>query len=97
VTSSVLLFDLDGTLTDPRLGIVRCMRYALDRLGKACPSDDVLATFIGPPLRVTFSSLLESADKELIEKAMSLYRERFAETGIYENQLYDGVTDMLAS
>jgi phosphoglycolate phosphatase len=97
VTSHVLLFDLDGTLADPKLGIVRCMRHALDGLARDCPSDDVLATFIGPPLRGTFSTLLESEDKQLIEKAMSLYRERFADTGIYENQLYDGVTDMLGS
>jgi phosphoglycolate phosphatase len=73
------------------------MRYALDGLARDCPSDEVLATFIGPPLRGTFSTLLESEDKELIEKAMSLYRERFAKTGIYENQLYEGVTDMLGS
>jgi phosphoglycolate phosphatase len=97
VKSHVLLFDLDGTLTDPKLGIVRCLRHALDGLARDCPSDDVLATFIGPPLRGTFSTLLESEDKGLIEKAMSLYRERFAETGIYENQLYEGVTDMLRS
>jgi phosphoglycolate phosphatase len=93
----VLLFDLDGTLTDPKLGIVRCIRHALDRLARNYPSDDVLATFIGPPLRGIFSTLLESEDKELIEKAMSLYRERFAETGIFENQLYDGIPDMLKS
>ena len=93
----VLLFDLDGTLTDPRLGIVRCMRHALDRLARRCPSDEVLASFIGPPLRGTFSTLLESTDRELIEKAMSLYRERFAETGIYENRIYDGISDMLES
>jgi hypothetical protein len=44
VTSHVLLFDPDGTLTDPKLGIVRCMRYALDRLARRCPSQDVLAS-----------------------------------------------------
>jgi len=49
VSSIVLLFDLDGTLTDPRAGMVRCMRHALDTLGSPCPSDDVLASFIGPP------------------------------------------------
>lgn len=73
------------------------MKHALDWLGKACPSDDVLATFIGPPLRGTFSALLESTDKVLIEKAMSLYRERFTDSGIYENQLYDGIPEMLES
>jgi len=59
----VLIFDLDGTLTDPRPGIVRCMKYALDKLGAPCPADDVLAPFIGPPLRGTFATLLETADR----------------------------------
>ncbi|MGA2958829.1 MAG: HAD hydrolase-like protein [Thermodesulfobacteriota bacterium] len=93
--SPVLLFDLDGTITDPQIGIVRCMRYALERLARACPPDKVLASFIGPPLRGTFSSLLETSDKELIEKAMALYRQRFADQGIYENQVYDGIPEML--
>lgn len=97
MNSRFLLFDLDGTLTDPKLGIVRCMRHALDRLNRPCPTDNVLATFIGPTLRSTFSTLLETTEHELIEKAVSLYRERFAETGIYENQLYDGVHEMLDS
>ena len=97
MSSPVLLFDLDGTLTDPKLGIVRCMRHALVRLARACPSDEVLGTFIGPPLRGTFSTLLESKDKEMIEKAMFLYRERFTDIGIYENQIYDGITEMLES
>lgn len=91
----VLLFDLDGTLTDPRLGIVRSLRYALHRLNRLRPADEILASFIGPPLRDTFSILLESRDKELIEEAISLYRERFTDTGIYENQVYDGIPEML--
>jgi phosphoglycolate phosphatase len=95
VSSRVLLFDLDGTLTDPRLGIVRCMRHALDRLGKSCPPDDILASYIGPTLRSTFSTLLESTASGLIEKAVSLYRQRFAETGIFENRLYEGIPEML--
>ena len=71
------------------------MGYALERLARACPPDKVLASFIGPPLRGTFSSLLETSDKELIEKAMALYRQRFADQGIYENQVYDGIPEML--
>ncbi|MGH7767825.1 MAG: HAD hydrolase-like protein [Candidatus Binatia bacterium] len=51
MSSRVLLFDLDGTLTDTNLGIVRCMRQVLDRLNRPCLTDDMLATFIGPPLR----------------------------------------------
>jgi len=91
----VLLFDLDGTLTDPRPGIVRCMKYALDTLGAPCPSDDGLASFIGPSLRETFRTLLETADRSLIERALALYREEYGDTGLFENQVYAGVTQML--
>lgn len=91
----VLLFDLDGTLTDPRPGIVRCMRHALDKLGAPCPADDVLASFIGPPLRGTFATLLETRDRELVERALACYREAYGETGLFENHVYDGVVQML--
>ena len=91
----VLLFDLDGTLTDPRAGIVRCMRYAFDKLGVSSPSDDVLASFIGPPLRGTFATLLETSDMSLVERALALYREEYGTTGLFENRVYDGVTRML--
>ena len=95
--SRVILFDLDGTLTDPRAGIVSCMRYALDQLARPCPSDEVLASFIGPPLRGTFSILLETSDPRRIEEALTLYRHRFAATGLYENQGYEGIPEMLES
>jgi phosphoglycolate phosphatase len=92
---SALLFDLDGTLTDPRPGFVRSVRHALDRLAAACPTDDVLASFIGPPLRGTFATLLQTADGALIERAMALYRERYAAVGLLENAVYHGVPEML--
>ncbi len=95
LTGRVFLFDLDGTLTDPRPGIVGCIRFALDRLGVSCPSDDVLAGYIGPPLRGTFATLLETSDAAQIEEAMRLYRQRFADTGLYENEVYEGVPAML--
>ena len=91
----VLLFDLDGTLTDSRLGIVRCMKHALDRLGAPCPPDDVLASFIGPPLRETFATLLATPDRSLIERALALYREEYGERGLFENEIYAGVAEML--
>src|SRR6059036_553168 len=87
----VLLFDLDGTLTDPRPGIVRCMKHALDTLRAPCPSDDVLASFIGPPLRETFATLLETSNRSLVERALALYREEYADTGLFENRIYAGV------
>ena len=91
----VLLFDLDGTLTDSRSGIVRCMKHALDRLGAPCPPDDVLASFIGPPLRGTFATLLATSDQSLIERAIALYREEYGERGLFENEIYAGVAQML--
>src|SRR5687767_7374603 len=95
LTTRVLLFDLDGTLTDPKPGIVGCMRFALDQLRVSCPSDDVLASYIGPPLRGTFARLLDTSDAERIEEALRLYRQRFADAGLYENKVYDGVSAML--
>ena len=91
----ILLFDLDGTLTDPRPGIVGCIRFALDQLGSPSPSDDVLATFVGPPLRATFATLLETTDMSRVEAAMDLYRQRFVCSGLYDNQVYTGVRGML--
>jgi phosphoglycolate phosphatase len=91
-----LFFDLDGTLTDPRPGIVRCMRYALGKLGAACPHDDVLASLgIGPSLRGTFATLLGTTNRDLVERALALYREQYGETGLFENAVYDGVVAML--
>ncbi len=95
MSARVLLFDLDGTLTDSKPGIVGCMRFALRQLGAPSPSDDLLATFIGPPLRHAFRALLGTSDTERIEEAIRLYRQRFAETGLYENCVYDGVPAML--
>ena len=91
-----VFFDLDGTLTNPRLGITRCMRHALDSLSVACPSDDVLASFIGPPLRGAFATLLGTPDPKRIEEAMARYRERFADTGLFENEVYGGIPELLA-
>src|SRR6266850_867626 len=91
----ILLFDLDGTLTDPRPGIVGCIRFALDQLGSPCPSDDVLSAFIGPPLRATFATLLKTTDTSRIEAAMDLYRQQFVCSGLYDNQVYTGVPGML--
>ena len=84
-----LLFDLDGTLTDPKLGIVSCIRYALDGLNIEIAEDIPLESYIGPPLRDTFRSLC--GDDGDIEAAVTLYRERFTTIGLFENQLYDGI------
>jgi len=90
-----VLFDLDGTLTDSRAGITGSIRHALGRLGRACPDDDVLATYIGPPLRGTFRTLLGTPDEAVIETAMLHYRARYDDVGLFESRVYDGVPEML--
>jgi len=92
-----LLFDLDGTLTDPQLGIVTSIKYALELLERPCPPEDVLANCIGPPLRTSFGSFLETSERERIEEAMALYRRRYADIGLFENEVYEGVPEMLES
>jgi phosphoglycolate phosphatase len=87
------IFDLDGTLTDPELGISRCIVYALERMGFAAPERTQLRRYIGPPLRQVFGELLATSDTGLIERAVALYRERFGEVGLYENQLYPGTAE----
>lgn len=88
-----LLFDLDGTLSDPALGIGRCIRHALDRLGAPAPDDAALRRWIGPPLLDSFAAHL--GEREAAETAVALYRERFAEIGLFENALYPGTLPML--
>jgi phosphoglycolate phosphatase len=90
-----LLFDLDGTLTDPAEGITSCYRFALEGLNHPPLSRDALLSFIGPPMRENFKAVLGASDQELIERAVALYRERFALVGLYENELYRGVREML--
>ena len=73
-----LFFDLDGTLTDPGVGITRSLAYAAEHLGRPKLSEVELRRYIGPLLRSAFASILETADALLIEEAVRLYRERFA-------------------
>ncbi len=91
-----IFFDLDGTLTDPKPGITGSIRYALQKLEHpAIPSEDELTWCIGPPLRASFVKLLGGEDSA--DRAVSLYRERFADVGLFENRLYDGIADVLTA
>jgi len=92
---SHLLLDLDGTLTDPKEGIVRSIQYALRKMGRPVLNSEDLDWCIGPPLRELFSKLIDSTDEALIEQTVAVFRERFATTGKYENQVYPGVAEML--
>ncbi|MGZ3689085.1 MAG: HAD family hydrolase [Bdellovibrionota bacterium] len=88
------LFDLDGTLTDPKAGITRCIQFALERLGAATPPAEELLWCIGPPLSESFAKLLSP---ELASQAVALYRERFSEIGWRENERYDGIAECLGA
>jgi phosphoglycolate phosphatase len=89
------LFDLDGTLTDPREGITRSIAYALERMGVAPPPLDELVFAIGPPLRASLATLLGTDSPQAVERAIGLYRERFAEVGLFENRPYDDIAQTL--
>jgi len=92
-----LFFDLDGTLTDSRPGIVTSMRHALTAMGIEVPSDEALSRFIGPPTQDSFRELLKSNDRELNTRAIAVYRQRYASLGLYENSVYPGVLDGLCT
>ncbi len=90
-----ILFDLDGTLTDPKLGITSSVQYALRALGIEEPSLDKLEPFIGPPLTDSFREFY-GLEGERLATAIDKYRERFATQGIFENEIYPGIPQMLA-
>jgi phosphoglycolate phosphatase len=90
-----VLFDLDGTLTDPAEGIVRCIQHSLSTLQMACPPAEELTRYIGPPLREVFVAICRSADDILIERAVAVFRERFSTVGLFENIPYCEVPSML--
>lgn len=89
---AVVFLDLDGTLIEPSKGIFACIRYALDSLGEACPGDDDLRDWIGPPLRDSFATLL-GADRA--DAAISTYRERYGDVGWRECTVYPDIVDTL--
>lgn len=90
-----LLFDLDGTLTDPYQGITRCISHALLALGRLVPPRVNLRWCIGPPLKNSFAKLLASDDDKLADAALAIYRERFGSVGLYENEVYEGIPEAL--
>ena len=89
-----LLFDLDGTLTDPGLGITNAVLYALKRFGIEPASLEELYPYIGPPLTVSFQRY-HGLTGEQAQQALGYYREYFADRGLYENELYPGIESLL--
>lgn len=90
---AAVLFDLDGTLTDPFVGITSSMQYALGKMGRPIPSVDALRIHIGPPLQVTLPKLLESDDPALALQALTYYRERYSGPGKFENEIIPGIPE----
>lgn len=90
-----ILFDLDGTLTDPYQGITKCITHALLKLDRPVPSQEKLKWCIGPPLKNSFAKLLATEDDDLVEEAVYIYRERYSSNGLFENELYEGIPKTL--
>jgi phosphoglycolate phosphatase len=93
-----ILFDLDGTISDPKEGITKSIAYALKELGHTPPSLEELTVFIGPPLRQAFKTLMNDPKPEKIEQAMKFYRQRYGDEGrgMVENILYPAIPETLA-
>jgi len=90
-----VLFDLDGTLTDPFVGITTCIQYALEKMGRVAPPAEELRFCIGPPLQKSFPMLLDTTDEAQVWAAVGHYRERYATVGKFENTLVPGVAAAL--
>ncbi len=91
--SGSVLFDLDGTLTDPFLGITSSIQHALRQMGQEPPLPEDLRRYIGPPLQQNFMEML--GDEVLAAQAVGFYRARYGETGKFENELIPGMTEVL--
>ena len=89
-----ILFDLDGTLTDPKIGITTAVAYALNKMGHYEVNLEELTKFIGPPLREAFIEYYNFSEKEA-KQAIEYYREYFIDRGIYENEIYSGIKELL--
>lgn len=89
------LFDLDGTLTDPAIGITNSVMYALRKFDIEVKDRSELYPFIGPPLDYSFMTFF-GFTKEQADLAIKYYRENFSSTGLFENEVYDGVPEMLS-
>lgn len=90
------LFDLDGTLTDPGPGITNCVAYALDKFGIHPKDREELYPYIGPPLTYSFQEF-HGLSADQAEQALLYYRERFSVKGLFENEVYAGIPQLLQS
>ena len=91
-----LLFDLDGTLTNPKEGITKSVQYALHHFGIDVDDPDTLTSYIGPPLIPSFMEFHGLTQEQALE-ALQVYRQRFASVGLFENEVLEGVPEMLCA
>lgn len=89
-----LFWDLDGTLTDSGPGIINSVKYTLRKMGKEIPAENVLRKFIGPPLIYSFQEYSGMSEEEA-QLGVMTYREYYAETGLFENKVYEGIEPVL--
>src|SRR6187431_1700722 len=90
-----VLVDLDGTLVDPKPGLIGSVQYALDKLGRPVPPAEELVWMIGPPFRVSFPKLLGSAER--VEEVITYYREKYINGAMYDAVVYDGMPEALVA
>ncbi len=92
-----LLLDLDGTLTDPYSGISRCILHALTGVQAPLPTTHELRSWIGPPLKASFAAWFDAhAINADADEALALYRQRFSRAGLFENEVYPGIKELLS-
>lgn len=90
-----ILWDLDGTLTDPKKGIINCFQFSLREHDMPVPPENELLWCIGPPLLHSFKQILPNATEELLSSLVTKFRERYAKSGVYENEIYPGIESLL--
>lgn len=88
-----IFFDLDGTLTDSKEGILNCLRYALEKMGRPVPPTETLLNFIGPPLHDSYMEYCGFTEEEALE-GIRLFRERYAPIGKFENAAVPGMPEL---
>lgn len=93
----VVLFDLDGTISNTSKGVYNSAAYALEKMGKVIPDKATLSRFIGPPLKYSFATFCNDVSEEEIPTAVEYYRERYVVEGVYECELYAGLKDTLTA
>ncbi len=89
-----VIFDLDGTLTNPISAFKQCLNYILNKMGKENVSDENLIKWVGPPIRESFKNFLNFSNEE-VEIAMAYYKEYYGQNGLSGNTIYKGIDKML--